>query len=157
MMKKQMVLWVFLAVLYISCTGKSSVLKDGYYTAEAVEFDEHGWKEYVTICVSSKRIGLVEYNAFNASGIIKSWDMNYMRLMNASNDTYPNAYARYYGSQLLSHQNTDEVDCISGATDSYNLFIRLADAALENARQGNTETELVHFDNAQDNVQALIH
>jgi major membrane immunogen (membrane-anchored lipoprotein) len=141
--QRWIVFWAFLAALCASCAGNDSGLRDGYYTAEAAEFDEYGWKEYVTICVSGGRITLVEYNAINASGFIKSWDMRYMRLMNATDKTYPNAYTRYYCSRLLDNQGTDGVDRISGATNSHNTFIKLADRALENARQGNTETTLV--------------
>jgi major membrane immunogen (membrane-anchored lipoprotein) len=141
--KRHILFLAFLAALCASCAGKNFDLKDGYYTAEIAGFDEHGWKEYVTICVSAGRITLVEYNAINASGFIKSWDMRYMRLMNATDGTYPNAYTRYYGRQFLDKQGTDGIDRISGATDSYHTFIRLADTALENARQGNTETTLV--------------
>jgi major membrane immunogen (membrane-anchored lipoprotein) len=141
--KCPVVFLVFLLILLVSCGANDSALKDGYYTAEAGEFDAHGWKEYLTICVFGGQITLVEYNAFNASGFIKSWDMDYMRVMNARNGTYPNAYTRSYGRQLLEKQGTEGVDCISGATDSYYSFLQLADAALENARRGDAETRLV--------------
>jgi major membrane immunogen (membrane-anchored lipoprotein) len=143
--KKRLVPLIFFAALYMSCGGNSSALKDGYYTAEAAEFDNHGWKEYVTLCISSGKISMVEYNAFNQSGLIKSWDMNYMRLMNAASGSYPNAYTRYYAGQLLTRQGTEGIDALSGATESYWSFLRLADAALENARRGDTETSMVSF------------
>ena len=143
--KGRLIPWIILAALYVSCGGNSSALKDGYYTAEAAEFDEYGWKEYVTLCVSSKQISMLEYNAFNSSGLIKSWDMHYMRRMNAVSGSYPNAYTRYYGRQFLARQGTEGVDALSGATDSYRTFIRLADAALENALRGKTETRMVSF------------
>jgi major membrane immunogen (membrane-anchored lipoprotein) len=142
---------LLIVFLFSSCSGGRLSLKDGYYTAEAAEFDTHGWKEYVTICVSLGRIITIEYNAFNPSGFIKSWDMNYMRVMNARDGTYPNAYARAYMSQLLANQGTDGVDCIAGATGSYYTFIRLAEAALENARQGNGATRLVHIGDVGEN------
>jgi major membrane immunogen (membrane-anchored lipoprotein) len=145
------ILWLFLLVLYISCTGNSSLLKDGYYTAEAADFDSFGWKEYVTIRVSGGQITLVEYNAFNPSGFIKSWDMDYMRLMGALGETYPNAYTRYYGRQLFEKQGTSGVDRLSGATNSYNTFLQLADAALKNARRGDRETRLVNLAEAVNN------
>ena len=62
-----------IGVSLISCK-KSEKMQDGYYTAEAAEYS-HGWKEYVTICVMENQIVSVEYNAKNASGFIKSWDM----------------------------------------------------------------------------------
>jgi major membrane immunogen (membrane-anchored lipoprotein) len=137
----------------LSCSGGKDSMKDGYYTAEAAEFDAYGWKEYVTIGVSSGRITTVEYNAFNPSGFIKSWDMDYMRLMNANDGTYPNAYARSYMRQLLAGQGPDSVDRVAGATSSYRSFISLAKAALENARQGNGATRLVRIMESEEIVE----
>jgi major membrane immunogen (membrane-anchored lipoprotein) len=138
----------FLALGFFSCNESASVLKDGYYTACAAEFDAYGWKEYVTIRVSEGHVIVVEYNAFNPSGFIKSWDMDYMRQMNAKDGTYPSQYTRYYGSQFLNLQKTDGIEALSGATASYRIFLSLADAALENARRGKTEAALVHFKEA---------
>ena len=136
---------IFSLALFGSCERNSSGLKDGYYTAEAAVFDAHGWKEYLTICVSGGRIIMVEYNAYNSSGFIKSWDMDYMRVMNAADGTYPNAYTRHYGALLLKHQGIDGIDALSGASHSYPVFISLAEAVLENAWIGNSRTTLVHF------------
>jgi major membrane immunogen (membrane-anchored lipoprotein) len=72
--------------------------------------------------------------------------MNYMRMMNAADGTYPNAYTRYYAGQMLSSQGTAGIDGISGATNSYRSFLKLAEAALENARKGDAETMLVHIE-----------
>ncbi|GHV95251.1 hypothetical protein AGMMS50293_15710 [Spirochaetia bacterium] len=142
---KKQILLISCVVFCLACAGNNSTLKDGYYTAEAAQFDEHGWKEYVTVCVSDGRIILIDYNAFNPSGFIKSWDMNYMRMMNASDGIYPNAYVRFYKEQAMSNQGTGGVEALSGATNSYKTFIVLTDAALENARLGLTETRLVDF------------
>ena len=133
------------AALLLSCTRGSSALIDGYYTAEAAEFDAYGWKEYLSIRVSGGEIIVVEYNAYNASGFIKSWDMNHMRAMNASNGTYPNEYARHYAALFLKYQGIDRIDALSGASHSYPVFIGLAEAVLENAWAGKSRTTLVYF------------
>jgi major membrane immunogen (membrane-anchored lipoprotein) len=129
-----------------ACKDRRAFPRDGYYSAEAAAFDEHGWKEFVTIGVSNGRIGSVEYNAKNPSGFIKSWDMDYMRLMNAVSGTYPNEYTRFYGEQLLLKQDAEAVDTLSGATSSYHSFKELARRALENAKQGDTSVSLVSFE-----------
>ena len=136
------------AVLF-SCSAGHYSMRDGYYSAEAAEFDENGWKEYVTIYVSSGQIILVEYNAFNAAGFIKSWDMNNMRLMNAESGIYPNVYTRYYGGKLLENQGIQGIDALAGATNSYHRFLRLGEAVLERARQGNTQTSFVDLENSE--------
>ena len=131
------------AGMLVSCSSAEYPLKDGYYSAEAAEFDSHGWKEYITICVSSGQIIMVEYNAFNTSGFIKSWDMDYMRVMNAKDGTYPNAYTRYYGGKFMEKQGVEGIDFLSGSTHSHFTFLQLAAAVLENAQLGDTATRFV--------------
>ena len=147
MIKKCAIGLIFLTMLLSSCGRNHSALKDGYYNAERDEFDYEGWKEYLTICVSGGRIILAEYNAYNHSGFIKSWDMDYMRNMNVSGGIYPNAYYRHYARLLLRFQEeTSEIDALSGASQSYPGFIKLAEAVLKNANEGNSKTALVHFE-----------
>ena len=137
-----------ITVLLVSCGRNGSALKDGYYSAEAAAFDEYGWKEYIAIRVSGGRIILVDYNAFNPSGFIKSWDMDYMREMNATDGTYPNAYTRHYARLFLEYQGIEGIDALSGASHSYPVFSALARAVLKNAREGNSKTALVHLEEA---------
>ena len=144
MLKKCMIAPILAGLLLLSCGRNSSALKDGYYNAESDEFDYEGWKEYLTICVSGGRIILAEYNAYNHSGFIKSWDMDYMRDMSAWGGTYPNLYYRHYARLLLRFQEeTSEIDVLSGASRSYPVFIKLAEAVIRNACEGNSKTTLV--------------
>jgi len=143
------VVTVFIMLIVISsiffavgCESASSDLKDGYYTAEDKN-GSNGWYEYLTIYVNDDTIVSVEYNAKNLSGFIKSWDMNYMREMNALDGTYPNEYTRLYADQLIEHQNADSIDAISGATHSNHTFIELAKAVLKKAEAGDKTVALV--------------
>lgn len=135
-----LILVLLFMVSLTACTEKTG-LQDGYYTAQAAEFN-HGWKEYITIMVKDNSIVSVEYNAENESGFIKSWDNAYMQTMLHSNGTYPNEYTRNYASQLLSNQQ-EEIDALTGATSSYNSFKKLAAAVLEQAQKGDSSTVLV--------------
>ena len=137
------VLALALSTSLASC-GNKAALQDGYYTAQAREFN-FGWKEYVMIMVKDGSIVSVEYNAENASGFIKSWDTAYMQTMLHSNGTYPNEYTRYYAGQLLADQNDDSIDVLAGASSSYISFRKLAAAALEQARKG--DSSIVFIDN----------
>jgi len=130
----------------ISCGRNDFVLKDGYYTVEEAEYDTRGWKDYLTVCISGGQIILAEYNAYNPAGLLKSWDMDYMRLMKTEDRTYPNAYCRYYARQFLEHQDIYGIDALSGATESYSIFISLAKAVLKNAREGNRSTTQVYHE-----------
>ena len=127
--------------LLTACGGQSK-LQDGYYTAQAAEFN-FGWKEYITILVKGGTIISVEYNAENPSGFIKSWDNAYMQTMLHTNGTYPNEYTRYYASQLLEGQGEGSIDAITGASSSHGTFQMLAQAVLEQARQGDSSIVFV--------------
>ncbi len=144
-MKRKVRRLMFLAILVVllaGCGKTEEGLQDGYYTAQASEYN-FGWKEYVTIMVKGGSIVSVEYNAENASGFIKSWDNAYMQNMLHSNGTYPNEYTRYYAAQLLEGQGEGEIDALSGASSSYSSFQKLAVAVVEQARKGDSEVVLV--------------
>ncbi|MDR1931406.1 MAG: FMN-binding protein [Spirochaetales bacterium] len=135
----------FALIFALSCSGGDSGLHDGYYTAEAARFDSHGWKEFVTICVRNSKIITIEYNAKNPSGFIKSWDMDYMRHMSKVEGTYPNEYTRIYASRLLDKQNPEELDVVTGATESYEKFKQLASAVISQAKAGDTHVAAVEI------------
>ena len=133
---------VLTASLLAAC-GSQTKLQDGYYTAQASEYN-YGWKEYITILVKGGSIISVEYNAENASGFIKSWDNVYMQTMLHTNGTYPNEYTRYYASQFLEGQGKGDIDAITGATSSNESFQVLAQAVLEQARKGDSSIVFVN-------------
>lgn len=142
-----------LAILGTACSPRTQGWQDGYYTAEAAEFDTHGWKEFVTIYVRNGRIITIEYEAKNASGFIKSWDMDYMRIMEHEDGTYPNEYVRNYESQLLVKQDAFAVDAVSGATHSHGSFQLLVQAAMEKAEAGDTHVAFVLLPVAEDEAE----
>lgn len=120
-------------------------LKDGYYTAEAAAFDSLGWKRFLTIYVNQDRIVTVEYNAKNASGFLRSWDMDSMRRMNAETGTYPSKYARAYAVALVNRQNPAQVEAVPGAARYLESFRLLAEAAIERARRGDKSVAFVNL------------
>lgn len=143
---------LFLCVSFSGC-GEAQVsehdLKDGYYTAEMKDYN-HGWKEFVTICVMDNKIVSVEYNARNAAGFIKSWDSAYMRKMNPVMGIYPNRYTRTYAAQFLEKQNAEDIDLLTGATSSGRNFQKLAMAVLDHAKTGDTQIEEVAGETEQE-------
>lgn len=136
------VLLLLMLLSLTACGDNKTELQDGYYTAQAAEFN-FGWKEYITIMVKGGSIVSVEYNAENVSGFIKSWDNAYMQNMFHSNGTYPNEYTRYYAGQLLEKQQGNDIDALAGATSSYSSFQKLAAAVLEQAKKGDSSVVLV--------------
>lgn len=131
---------LILATLFPACAQGDPKMRDGYYSAEAANFDANGWKEYISIYVRDNKIVTVEYNARNSSGFIQSWDVDYMRAMFAQSGAYPSEYTRNYAVSLLNWQNPDNVDPITGAS-----FQLLAKAAIEQAKAGDKQVALVEI------------
>jgi major membrane immunogen (membrane-anchored lipoprotein) len=144
-MKSTFLILVPVFLILIACSSGGDGMRDGYYTAEASAFDRRGWKEFVTIRVSNGMIIMVEYNAKNFSGFIKSWDMEYMRNMRQANGTYPNEYTRIYAAALLNRQEINGIDALAGATDSHRTFIQLARRVIEKAKAGDASIALVNL------------
>lgn len=136
---KKKIISLFILIFAILLSGCGNKLKDGYYTAEMSEFS-HGWKEYVCIQVKDDTIVSAEFNAKDESGFIKAWDNEYMRNMGSVEGTYPNKYTREYVQQLIDGQKDTKVDILTGATHSGSNFTKLIEAAMEQARKGDSTT-----------------
>ena len=122
--------------------GNQAMIQDGTYTAQMSDYS-HGWREYVTITVENGVIVTAEYNAENVTGFIKSWDNAYMYNMKSVTGTYPNEYTRYYAAQLIGQTEAPEIDALTGASNSGANFVRLSQAVVEKAMQGDSSIALV--------------
>lgn len=122
--------------------GNQAMIQDGTYTAQMADYS-HGWREYVTITVENGVIVTAEYNAENVTGFIKSWDNAYMYNMKSVTGTYPNEYTRYYAAQLIGQTEAPEIDVLTGASSSGANFVRLSQAVVEKAMQGDSSIALV--------------
>ena len=144
MRKKSLKLLLVVFCLYLTGCGSENPesMKSGYYTAEMSGYS-HGWKEYVCILVKNDSIISIEFNAKDPSGFIKAWDNAYMRNMKTGAGTYPNEYTRLYGSSLITTQDIEKVDTVSGATHSGGNFYKLVYAAVEQAKEGNPDVAVV--------------
>jgi major membrane immunogen (membrane-anchored lipoprotein) len=127
------------------CKKQESRLEDGFYTVEMSDYN-NGWKEFVTIRVSGNKIVTVEYNARNASGFIKSWDIPYMRNMLDKKGTYPNRYTRTYAANFLAAQSDKGIDAVTGASISGGNFQKMASLLMEKARKGDDSLGIVESD-----------
>ncbi|MDR2779640.1 MAG: FMN-binding protein [Synergistaceae bacterium] len=148
---KIFVFFVFVSILSVVSislftSGGGKTMLDGYYTAEAEDYN-HGWKEFLTIYVNNGKIVTAEYDAKNSSGFIKSWDMDYMRDMNKTDGNYPNKYTRNYASELITRQTADDMDAMSGATESFHSFKSLANAVIKQAMRGDKKVAFVATQN----------
>lgn len=105
--------------------------EDGVYYAEAADFDDHGWKAMVTVIVEGGKISNVFFDEINKEDMLKSFDPEYAANMKDKSGATPlDAYNNLQQS-LVSKQNPDNVDAVTGATHSSDTFKDLAKKALE--------------------------
>lgn len=141
-MKRKFLIMLACLILLLAGCSHNPNMKDGFYTAEMSEYS-HGWKEYLCIMVKNNAIVYAEFNAKNPSGYIKAWDNAYMQNMYTANGTYPNEYTRSYVAQLIETQNPDNVDAISGASNSGSNFFKLSNAVIDQAKKGDSTIAVV--------------
>jgi len=145
--------WPFLAgaallSLMLGCAPEKPTLQNGYYTAEAADFNDQGWKEFLTIYVNNGTIVTAEYNAKNASGFVNSWDMDARRARHRSGGVQPNQYARAYTVALLNRQDPGQVQALPGAEKAHRRFQKLAEAAIAQALAGDKMVAFVDLPDA---------
>ncbi len=124
-------------------SGCSAGMKDGTYKAEYKSYDDHGWKDYVSITVSGGKITAVDYDSLNESGAKKSEDEAYRAQMEPVSKTYPAKFYKELEDKLVEGQDVKKVDAVTGATTSSNDFKILATEALDAAKSGKTDTVTV--------------
>lgn len=129
---KKLISLGLLIVLVLSfamgCT-KSTTYTDGDYTAES-EPDDHGYKGAISISVKGGKIETVDYDEYNAEGARKSEDTEYAETMKGVSGVTPAEAYEQLEQSLITKQNPDSVDAVSGATGTSEQFVRLAKEAL---------------------------
>jgi major membrane immunogen (membrane-anchored lipoprotein) len=95
-----------------------SGLKDGTYKG-ATPFDDYGYKHEVVFEMKNGKMISVDYDEVHRDGHAKQHDEEYCKRMLQSGTTPAIAYPKYE-SGMLTKQNFNEIDAVSGA--SYSLF-----------------------------------
>lgn len=124
--------------MLVGCGAKE--MKDGTYTAEDKNFDDHGWKAYVTITVSSGKILTTKFDYITKDETTKSGNSAYGEKMSQSVAITPDEFLPQYENALVTTQNPSKVEVITGATTSHKDFKTLAKSAMDAAKVGNTKT-----------------
>lgn len=141
--KRYLAICVTAVLAMFMFTGCSGGMKDGTYRAEYKDFDDHGWKDYVSITVSDGKITEVDYDSVNDDGKKKSEDEAYREQMEPVSKTYPAKFYKELEDQLVDKQDLKKVDAVAGATNSSNDFKVLGMEALKAAKSGKTDTAVV--------------
>jgi major membrane immunogen (membrane-anchored lipoprotein) len=132
-----------LGIMTACAEGPQDMLKDGYYLAEAAQFDSQGWKEFLNIYVCDGLIVSAQYDSRNSRGFLRSWDMADKRRSVLTMGTNQSKYSRAYTMGLLTRQDPALVTPIPGAAHAHPNFQRLAEAAMTQARRGNQKVAFV--------------
>ncbi|TZE82801.1 FMN-binding protein [Calorimonas adulescens] len=112
---------------------EATALKDGVYTAEEPEFDDHGWKAITTVVVKDGKIANVFYDEINKDNQIKSLDQDYASNMKEKSGETPLDAVAKLSASLLEKQDPANVDTVTGATSTTNKFKTLVAEALKSS------------------------
>jgi major membrane immunogen (membrane-anchored lipoprotein) len=134
-----------LLLLLPGCQMREGGMHEGYYTAEASQFDDEGWKDFLTIYVTNDKIVTIEFNAYNEAGFLRTWDPDYQRRKKEETGLHPSEYLRRYTSELLSLQNPEKVLVVAGAEHPHRTFQLLTEAAINQAKAGDESVILVEL------------
>ncbi|MGP6140759.1 MULTISPECIES: FMN-binding protein [unclassified Jeotgalibaca] len=123
----------------------TSELQDGTYTLVQKNLDENGWKVDFTMVVEGGEITESNYDYKNEAGELKSEDQAYQDRMSEKVGVGPQEYLPELNNQLVEKQDASEVEVVSGATHSSDMFKEYAQQLIDAAKEGNTET--IEIDN----------
>jgi major membrane immunogen (membrane-anchored lipoprotein) len=130
---------LFAAILLVQCvTSSRSLLKDGVYEGRSCSV--YTSESYVGITRVTIKKGKVQKVDFQIIDTLKNelFDANYDSHF-PDNEVYRDQChkdwrgVQHYPSRLIEKQNLQDVDAVTGATWSYNLFVGSAGKALKQA------------------------
>lgn len=117
-------------------------LKDGEYLLQETNLDSNGWKVTLQITVDGGEIVETDYNYVNDDGELKSDDDEYQEFMADKAGVGPQDFLPALNKELTEKQDPTEVDVVSGATSSSEIF-KIYAAQLINAAEKGDTTEIV--------------
>ncbi|WP_099222949.1 extracellular electron transfer flavoprotein PplA [Listeria costaricensis] len=115
-------------------------MNDGTYKLEEQNYDDNGWKGFMSIEVKDGKITKADYDYKNKDGELKSEDADYEKNMKAKSGTGPQEYIPELEDSLVKAQAASGVEVVSGATHSSDSFINYANQLIEASQAGDTST-----------------
>lgn len=120
---------------------QESTMKDGTYEVETKNADDNGGKARASVTIKDGKIAEAKYNEFTNKGD-KREDKEYNKMMKEKAGTSPSEYEVKIEEGVVSAQSAD-FDAVTGATSSSAKAKTLFGEALNNAKEGKTDKELV--------------
>ncbi|AQY49884.1 lipoprotein [Listeria weihenstephanensis FSL R9-0317] len=115
-------------------------MTDGTYKLQEKNFDDKGWKGFMTIKVDGNKITESDYNYKNKDGDLKTDDADYEKNMKAKVGTGPQEYIPALNKSLVSKQSAADVEVVTGATHSSDSFINYSNQLIQAAQRADTAT-----------------
>lgn len=132
-------------------------MQDGTYALEEQNFDENGWKVFMEITVEDGKITESNYNYKDEDDNLKTDDEEYQDMMKDQSGVGPQEFVEQLNKGLVSMQDAQLVDVVSGATHSSEVFINYAQQLIQAAQNGQSDTILIHNGEAlQDGEYSLV-
>ncbi|WP_430535915.1 extracellular electron transfer flavoprotein PplA [Listeria rocourtiae] len=121
--------------------GKTDgTMTDGTYKLQEKNFDDKGWKGFMTITVKDNAITKSDYNYENKDGKLKTDDADYEKNMKAKVGTGPQEYIPALNDSLVAKQSAADVEVVTGATHSSDSFINYSNQLIQAAQRADTAT-----------------
>lgn len=123
----------------ILAAGNSDSLSDGQYSAATKHYDSRGYAQQLNLFIKNGVITQANFKEINKNKAdrltVEGSDATWENLAVANLGTL---YLRLYNELLLS-QNPDEIDAVSGATQTSERFVKLSEVILDQAKKGDHE------------------
>ena len=136
---KKKILLVLAACIFVAFSGDNQY-KDGNYTGTSrANYTDEPYYGHANIIIENGRISKVKFSVRDSSRH-ENFDDKYERYF-AGNDEYIEQCRndwkgiQSYPDSLLKYQELKKIDCITGATWSFNLFKASAQEALSSAKK----------------------
>lgn len=113
-------------------------LQDGEYSLEEKNIGSTGWRFVMDMTVTDGEIVASNYNYVNADGDLKTDDDEYQELMTEKVGIGPQDFVPQLNDALVKTQDPTQVEVISGATHSAEVFKVYAAQLINAAQKGDT-------------------
>ncbi len=113
-------------------------LQDGEYSLEEKNIGSTGWRFVMDMTVADGKIVESNYNYVNADGNYKTDDEDYQELMTEKVGIGPQDFVPQLNDALVETQDPAQVEVISGATHSAEVFKVYAAQLINAAQKGDT-------------------
>lgn len=123
-------------------TGDVAQYEDGSYEVMQDETSaeaSHGWAEFIKAEVENGKVASITYDAMDSEGNLKSQTTK----DNYPMTPHPTEWIPQFNDQLKKAKSPEDIEAISGATNSSNIIKVLYGKLLENMQAGKTGSEKI--------------